>query len=80
MTKRKNCETRWAADFGTNLQRTLHRKGISQGYLASELGTTEAMISRYIRGTAIPSVYKVCQMAEIIGCDISELIKNNYDL
>ena len=80
MSKRKDCEKYWGVDFGTNLQRILHRKGISQGVLANELGTTEAMISRYVHGVAVPSVYKVCQMADIIGCDISELIKIDYDL
>ena len=80
MCKRNSNEALWSLDFGCNLQRVLHRKGISQGTLANKLGSTEAMISRYIHGSAVPSVYKVSQMVDIIGCDISDLIKTNYDL
>jgi transcriptional regulator with XRE-family HTH domain len=80
MSKRNKNEKDWGLDFGLNLQRMIHRKGISQGTLASKLGSTDSMISRYIHGVAVPSVYKVKQMAEIIGCDISDLIKTNYDL
>lgn len=80
MSKRNDDEALWGLEFGINLQRMLHRKGISQGTLANKLGTTDAMISRYIHGAAVPSVYKVSQMADIIGCDISDLIKTNYDL
>lgn len=79
MSKRNNNEALWGLDFGRNLQRVLHCKGISQGVLANKLGVTEAMLSRYIHGAAIPSVYKVGQMADIIGCDISDLIKTNYE-
>jgi transcriptional regulator with XRE-family HTH domain len=53
---------------------------MSQGELAKALGLTEAMVSRYIHGISVPSVYKVCQMANVIGCDISDLIKSEYKL
>lgn len=79
MSKHTDVEMFWGLSFGHNLQRVLRRNDISQGYLAKELDTTEAMISRYIHGISIPSVYKVCQMADIIGCDISDLIKTKYD-
>lgn len=73
-----NEEYEWSLYFGRNLQCMLHRKQINQGYLAKHLGTTNAMISHYIRGVSIPSVYKVARIAEIIGCDISDLVKANY--
>lgn len=74
-----NNESLWGKEFGTNLQRMLHRKGVTQGYLAKELNTTDTMISRYVNGAIIPSVYKVCQIANIIGCDISDLVKTEYN-
>jgi transcriptional regulator with XRE-family HTH domain len=75
---KNNNEVEWGLEFGRNLQAILRSKHIHQGYLAKELGITEAMLSRYIHGTAVPSVYKVCQIANIIECDIGELVKNNY--
>ena len=70
----------WGKDFGINLQRMLHRKGVTQVYLANAIGVTEPMFSRYVNGTAIPSAYKICQMAELIGCDVSDLVKTEYDI
>lgn len=74
-----NNELLWGREFGINLQRMLHRRGVTQGYLAKELNTTEAMVSRYVNGIVVPSAYKACQIAEIIGCDISDLVKTEYD-
>lgn len=74
-----NEEFEWGRYFGRNLQRILHKKQIDQGYLARQLGSTDAMISRYVHGISIPSVYKVARIAEILNCDISELVKINYE-
>lgn len=74
-----NNESLWGKEFGINLQRMLHRKGVSQGYLASHLNTTDTMISRYVTGIVVPSVYRVCEIAEILRCDISDLVKTEYD-
>jgi transcriptional regulator with XRE-family HTH domain len=76
---KSNEEFEWGLYFGRNLQRMLHKKNIDQGYLARQLSSTDAMISRYVHGTSIPSVYKVSRIAEIIGCDISDLVKINYE-
>lgn len=70
----------WSKEFGINLQRMLHRKGITQGYLAKELGITEPMLSRYICGSCVPNAYRISQMAEVIGCDASDLIKTKFDI
>lgn len=80
MSRRNDSEMYWTLRFGHNLQRTLRIYGVSQGRLAQELGLTEAMISRYIHGLSVPSVYKVCQMASVIGCNISDLIKTEYEV
>ena len=80
MSKRNESEIDWTLCFGHNLQRTLRIHRMSQGERAKALGLTEAMVSRYIHGISVPSVYKVCQMANVIGCDISDLIKSEYKL
>lgn len=74
-----NDKFEWGRYFGRNLQRMLHKKEIDQGCLAKQLGSTDAMISRYVHGISIPSVYKVARIAEILNCDISELVKINYE-
>lgn len=79
MNERQYTELLWAKEFGVNLQRVLHRKGVTQGYLAKELNTSDAVISRYITGTVVPSAYRACQIAEVLGCDVSELVKTGYD-
>ena len=77
--RKNNEEFEWGMRFGRNLQRILHKNQIDQGYLARQLGSTDAMVSRYIHGISVPSVYKVQRIAEIIGCDISDLVKADYD-
>ena len=71
-------ETVWGAEFGSNLQSVIRSKNVTQSQLAKKLGITEAMLSRYIHGTAIPSTYKTCQIANALDCDICDLIKNSY--
>ena len=71
----KTDEKEWAMWFGKNLQDILKTKNISQQYLAKRLGTTEAMISRYMHGTAVPSAYKTLQISNIMGCEVDELFK-----
>lgn len=72
-------EIKWSLYFGRNLQRMLRIKNVTQQQLARKLGTTDAMISRYVYGAAIPSVYKVCQIANIIGCRVDDLVKTVYE-
>lgn len=72
-------EKEWGADFGNNLQQVIKSRKITQQQLANKLGITNAMLSRYIHGLAVPSAYKACQIADIIGCDVNELIKMTYE-
>ena len=71
-------ESVWGAEFGSNLQNVIRSKKVTQSQLAKKLGITEAMLSRYIHGTAIPSTYKTCQIANALECNICELIKTSY--
>lgn len=80
MSEYNEWESVWSLEFGTNLQRMLHRKRISQGTLAKKLGVTEATISRYVHGTHIPSAFRICRIAEILECEINDLVKTKYDL
>ena len=70
-------EQEWTDQFSNNLQHVIAKKKIQKKELAKQLGITNAMLSRYIHGAATPSVYKACQIANALGCDINDLICNN---
>ena len=72
-------EFTWSLYFGRNLQRTLHIYNMTQEELAKRLGVTQATISRYVCGLTTPSIYKVCLISQVIGCDISDLVKSTYE-
>lgn len=76
--KYKTDEIEWSVDFGDNLKKIIYANDFSLTEVARRLGITNAMLSRYISGAATPSVYKVCQIADVIGCDINDLVKLEY--
>lgn len=64
--------------FGHNLKKAIPFCGMSQSELAEKLGITNAMLSRYIHGTSMPSVDKAHQIARLIGCSTDELFDDTY--
>lgn len=65
-------------EFGSNLEKMLSLSGMSKGEIAEKLGITNAMLSRYLRGTSMPSADKACQIANIVGCRVEEFFDNTY--
>lgn len=65
-------------EFGSNLQKMLSLSGVAKSELASKLGTTNAMISRYIHGASMPSIDKVYKMSRILGCRIDDLFDSTF--
>jgi DNA-binding XRE family transcriptional regulator len=59
--------------FGANLEKMIPLSGLSKGELAEKLGITPAMLTRYLKGTSMPSVVKAQQIASVIGCRIEDL-------
>lgn len=72
-------ELAWGLEFGQNLQRMIRIKGTTQALLAKKLGTTNAMLSRYVNGLSAPSVYKVCRIAQLLDCSVDDLVKPHYE-
>lgn len=64
--------------FGCNLEKMIPFTGMSKSELAAKLGITNAMLSRYLRGTSMPSVDKAHQIARLVGCSTDELFDDNY--
>jgi ribosome-binding protein aMBF1 (putative translation factor) len=64
--------------FGHNLQKIISGCGMSQNDLAEKVGITNAMLSRYIHGTSMPSADKAHMIANTIGCTMDELFDDTY--
>ena len=64
--------------LGRNIQKFILLRGISQNELASRLGITDAMLSRYIHGTSMPSAGKLFRIAKLLGCTQDELFDETY--
>ena len=71
-------EERRRRAFGHNLEKMIPYTGMSKGELAEKLGITNAMLSRYIRGTSMPSADKAHQIARLIGCSTDEFFDDTY--
>jgi DNA-binding XRE family transcriptional regulator len=71
-------EETMAKEIGYNLQKLIPLSGRTQSDIAKELGITNAMLSRYIHGTSVPSVVKARRIAKAIGCRIDELFDSTY--
>ena len=65
-------------EIGRNIQKLIMTRGLPQSEIASKCGITEAMLSRYIPGPSLPGVDKLCILARVLGCRISELT-GEYD-
>lgn len=63
--------------IGDNLKKVRMRAGFDQGRLASELGLDQTAISRFENGSRRPSVDLLKRMANVLGCEISSLIKED---
>jgi transcriptional regulator with XRE-family HTH domain len=64
--------------LGANLRKIIPICGITQKDLATKLGITNAMLSRYIHGTAVPSAAKLHRIAKALGCTMDELFDGTY--
>ena len=65
-------------EFAYRLRSLMGRKFITQEQLAEMLGTTQAMISRYVRGEVIPSAIVLRKIAKTIGCSMDDFFDRDY--
>ena len=62
-------------NFGERLKLMLKEKNMSQKDLATKAGRTEAAISRYIKGTRVPSAMTLKVIAEALQCSVADLME-----
>lgn len=65
-------------EFAYRLRSLMGRKGYTQEQLAEETELTRAMISRYIRGHAVPSALVLRRIAKVLGCSMDDFFYKNY--
>lgn len=66
-------------DIGYNIKKIIQTRGIAQSDIAKMCGITEAMLSRYIHGTSLPSIDKVHTLASVLGCRVIDILGESYD-
>ena len=74
MKYRSDDEYKWGVKFGSNLKNRIAVASHTQAELADKIGVSRQIMSRYIQGDAIPSVYKACQIANVLGCSLDDLL------
>ena len=65
-------------EFASQLRSLMNRRRITQQDLAERIGTTQAMISRYIRGETIPSVMVARRIAKVLGYSLDDFFYRDY--
>lgn len=71
-------EERWRYEFSQRLRKKMDISGIGQELLSRKTGISRPMISNYMRGKAVPSLYNAEKIAIALHCTISELIRFPY--
>lgn len=67
-------EKRWKKEVGFNIHRAMLKYGIDQVELSARSGISQGTISRYTDGIITPSSYKLRRIADVLGCDMDELM------
>lgn len=65
---------KWLHIFATNLIWAMRMNDMSQKELSIKTGISENAISNYVNENKEPKITNVVKMAEVLNCDIRELI------
>ena len=65
-------------EFSFRLRSLIGRKQVSQKELAERVGTSQVMISRYVKGDVIPSVLMVRKIAKALGYSMDDFFDKEY--
>lgn len=61
------------AIFSENLRNQLYLKRMTQADLAKKVGVSEASVSKWCLGEAVPRAKKIDQICILLGCNIEDL-------
>lgn len=65
-------------EFAYRLRSLMGRNRITQEQLAEEIGTSQIMISRYVRGETLPNIITVRKIAKVLNCSIDDFFNRDY--
>ena len=65
-------------EFGYALRTMMRRRWINQEELANRIGTSQTMISHYMKGRSIPGGIMLRKIAKVLGCSMDELFYIDY--
>lgn len=72
-------EAVWGARFGRRLKDIIADKNLKIPDIAEKMNVTTTMIYSYMHGNTIPNYYKMCRLADALGCDLSYLVDISLD-
>ncbi len=66
--------------FMNRIKEVLEEKGIKQKWLAEQLGKSYNMVNSYIQNRQQPRLEVLFEIAEILGVEAKELLKNKTNV
>lgn len=72
-------EEQWKFEFRDKLKTRLEHIFMSQDELAYKIGTSQQMVSRYIKGNAMPGLFMFHKIVDAIGCEDRDLLFQDYE-
>lgn len=66
-------EEEWRKEFTRKLHIKMRNMCINQEMISERTGISQAMISKYINGKAVPSAYNIRKIAHALNCSFMEL-------
>ena len=64
-------------NVGENIRRIREKQGMAQCDLAQKVGVSQPMICQYERGLRGPSLQTGFLIAEVLGCTVEDLMKDD---
>lgn len=61
------------------IQQVLDQKGVKQSQLAQMMGMAKSSVSMWCSNSMQPPIAKLMRVAEILECDITDLLKPKKD-
>lgn len=66
-------------EIGKNIKDALEDAQMSQRELAEEINMNESTVSRYLKGTTMPTVKNLVNICYVLDCDMSNIVPTyNY--
>lgn len=76
----KSAEQALAAAVGRTVAKKRAEAGFTQEQVAERLGLQREAVARVERGTAIPTIVRLAELAELFGCATKDLLEESSTL